>query len=64
MSEAVNALYYIYDVCSADHSKSPFKPLVSKICTKQDEIAKYSECYQNTLQKMKCSSRVCPLSLF
>ena len=58
MSEAVNALYYIYDVCSADHSKSPYKVIVEKICVRQDDIAKYSDCYQSTLEKMKCATRV------
>ena len=58
MSEAVNALYYIYDVCSADYSKSPFKAVVTQLCTKQDDIAKHSDCYQSTLEKMKCATRV------
>ncbi|CAJ0596964.1 unnamed protein product [Cylicocyclus nassatus] len=57
MSDAVNAFYYIYDVCSSDYSKSPFARVAAKLCMKQDEIAKYSDCYQNTLEKQKCTAR-------
>uniref|UniRef100_A0A158PA25 DUF19 domain-containing protein n=1 Tax=Angiostrongylus cantonensis TaxID=6313 RepID=A0A158PA25_ANGCA len=57
MSDAVNSLYYIYDVCSSSYSKSPFAAVAEKICGKQDEIAKYSDCYQNTLEKSKCRIR-------
>ncbi|VDM57462.1 unnamed protein product, partial [Angiostrongylus costaricensis] len=57
MSDAVNSLYYIYDVCSSSYSKSPFAAVAEKICGRQDEIAKYSDCYQNTLEKSKCRIR-------
>ncbi|KJH48954.1 Low-density lipoprotein receptor domain class A [Dictyocaulus viviparus] len=55
MSDAVNALYYIYDVCSSSYTKSPFATVATKICGRQDEIAKHSDCYQNTLEKAKCT---------
>ncbi|KAJ1372915.1 hypothetical protein KIN20_035226 [Parelaphostrongylus tenuis] len=57
MSDAVNSLYYIYDVCSSSYSNTPYAAVVAKICGKQDEIAKYSDCYQNTLEKSKCRVR-------
>ncbi|CAI4228864.1 unnamed protein product [Auanema sp. JU1783] len=57
MADAVNSLYYIYDICSSDYSKSPFKPVAAKICEMQDEIAKHSDCFQATLEKEKCNIR-------
>ncbi|PIO57087.1 hypothetical protein TELCIR_21510, partial [Teladorsagia circumcincta] len=58
MSDAVNSLYYIYDICSSDYSKSPYASIAAKICLRQDEIAKQSDCYQSTLEKEKCALRV------
>ncbi|XGW14503.1 hypothetical protein V3C99_000648 [Haemonchus contortus] len=57
MSDAVNSLYYIYDICSSDYSKSPYASVAAKICLRQDDIAKQSDCYQNTLEKEKCAMR-------
>ncbi|WKY01481.1 hypothetical protein Q1695_015467 [Nippostrongylus brasiliensis] len=57
MSDAVNSLYYIYDICSSDYSKSPYAAVAAKLCAKQDEIAKHSDCYQSTLEKEKCAMR-------
>uniref|UniRef100_A0A183GTT4 DUF19 domain-containing protein n=1 Tax=Heligmosomoides polygyrus TaxID=6339 RepID=A0A183GTT4_HELPZ len=57
MSDAVNSLYYIYDICSSDYTKSPYSSVAVKLCTKQDDIAKHSDCYQNTLEKEKCAMR-------
>ncbi|RCN46461.1 hypothetical protein ANCCAN_07454 [Ancylostoma caninum] len=57
MSDAINSMYYIYDVCSSDYSKSSFAAIAGKMCTKQDDIAKHSDCYQNTLEKQKCAVR-------
>uniref|UniRef100_A0A8R1E3H7 DUF19 domain-containing protein n=1 Tax=Caenorhabditis japonica TaxID=281687 RepID=A0A8R1E3H7_CAEJA len=55
MADAVNSLYYIYDICSANYSADPFAAVAEKICAKQDEIAKWSDCYQKTLEKEKCA---------
>ncbi|EGT56747.1 hypothetical protein CAEBREN_32138 [Caenorhabditis brenneri] len=57
MADAVNSLYYIYDICSANYSSDPFASVAEKICAKQDEIAKWSDCYQKTLEKEKCAIR-------
>ncbi|KAF1761070.1 hypothetical protein GCK72_009324 [Caenorhabditis remanei] len=57
MADAVNSLYYIYDICSANYSSDPFSGVAEKICAKQDEIAKWSDCYQKTLEKEKCAIR-------
>ncbi|KAK5972734.1 hypothetical protein GCK32_016164, partial [Trichostrongylus colubriformis] len=57
MSDAVNSLYYIYDICSSNYSKSPYATVAAKICARQDEIAKQSDCYQNVLEKEKCAMR-------
>ncbi|PAV84184.1 hypothetical protein WR25_06113 isoform B [Diploscapter pachys] len=54
MSNAINSFYYIYDICSSDYSKSHFNVLAHMLCGKQDDIAKHSDCYQKTLEKMKC----------
>ncbi|KAK6016425.1 hypothetical protein OSTOST_18093 [Ostertagia ostertagi] len=48
---------YIYDICSSDYSKSPYASIAAKICLRQDEIAKQSDCYQSTLEKEKCALR-------
>ena len=58
MSNAINSFYYIYDICSSDYSKSHFNALAHMLCGKQDEIAKHSDCYQKTLEKMKCAVKV------
>ncbi|CAI5446372.1 unnamed protein product [Caenorhabditis angaria] len=55
LADAVNSLYYIYDICSSNYSADPFAGVAAKICEKQDEIAKYSDCYQKTLEKQKCA---------
>ncbi|CAI2348559.1 unnamed protein product [Caenorhabditis sp. 36 PRJEB53466] len=57
MADAVNSLYYIYDICSANYSSDPFAAVAERICAKQDEIAKWSDCYQKTLEKEKCAVR-------
>ncbi|PIC13927.1 hypothetical protein B9Z55_027502 [Caenorhabditis nigoni] len=57
MADAVNSLYYIYDICSANYSSDPFAAVAERICAKQDEIAKWSDCYQKTLEKEKCAIR-------
>lgn len=57
MADAVNSLYYIYDICSANYSADPFAAVAERICAKQDEIAKWSDCYQKTLEKEKCAVR-------
>uniref|UniRef100_A0A1I7UV01 DUF19 domain-containing protein n=1 Tax=Caenorhabditis tropicalis TaxID=1561998 RepID=A0A1I7UV01_9PELO len=57
MADAVNSLYYIYDICSANYSSDPFSGVAERLCGKQDEIAKWSDCYQKTLEKEKCAIR-------
>ncbi|CAB3402455.1 unnamed protein product [Caenorhabditis bovis] len=57
LADAVNSLYYIYDICSSNYTSDPFASVADKICAKQDEIAKWSDCYQKTLEKEKCAIR-------
>ncbi|CAD6188605.1 unnamed protein product [Caenorhabditis auriculariae] len=57
MADAVNSLYYIYDICSSNYSGNAFASIAGAICARQDDIAKHSDCYQKTLEKEKCAVR-------